>query len=386
MMKRNTLRFEKQNGHLDGVVQGYVVGWAWNSLTPDEPVDVDIYVNGEFYNTVKADQYREDLLSAGISNGVHSFIYRLDLENNGSTYLLSVRLAGTTSEISNSPMWITSTKKLESKHHLTTLKIDPDNIAFSLENLDSARIDHLLIDINDTCNAECVYCPNPRSRKRIELEQFTTLLDRCVEEVDTLQIGCGQEPTLDVRLPDFYRALHSAKLQPKRLTMITNATLLHRQDVGLFRDCGLTDLQISLDTVDPEINAITRRGTELAQIVHNLRDFREKCPDLGVLFSVVVNSLTIGGIEALIDFGDSLGVSHYYLREVFDHAPPSLLPRNDDYRDWIKKISLMPGEFQQMKERLSHHPSLNKITFIAAEGLGSFLQDMLLADRSVRVS
>lgn len=386
MTKRNSLQFAVQSGCLDGVFQNQVVGWAWNSLTPDEPVDVDIYINGELDKTIKADRYREDLQEAGIGNGAHCFMYPLPLENNGSTYLLSVRLAGTTSEISKSPIWINGNEKLKTKSHLTTLKLDPDNIAFSLENLEAATIDHLLIDINDTCNAECVYCPNPRTKKRIELEQFQTLLDRCVEKVDTLQIGCGQEPTLDVRLPDFYRALHSSKLKPRRLTMITNATMLHRHDVDFFRDCGLTDLQISLDTVDPEINAMTRRGTELEQIVKNLRYFRQKCPNLGVIFSVVVHSLTIDGIEALIDFGDSLGVSRYYLREVFDHAPASLIPRNDDYKDWIKKIGLKPGEFQQMQQRLSRHRSIKKISFIAAEGLGSVLQDMRQADGSVRFS
>jgi molybdenum cofactor biosynthesis enzyme MoaA len=274
-------------------------------------------------------------------------------------------------------------EKLESKYDLPILKIDPHNIAFSLKNLDSARIDYFLIDFNDTCNADCVYCPNLRSKKRIELEQFKDLLTRC-EHIGTLQFGCGQEPTADMRLPDFYRVLHISKLRPERLTMITNATLLHRHDIGLFRDCGLNLLQVSLDTVDHEINAMTRRGTEVSRIVSNLQIFREKCPEVEIAFSVVINSLTIAGAEALIDFGDSLGVSHYCFREVFDHLPPTGSSRNNDYRDWMKKITLKPGEFQKLQNRLSHHPSVQKISFVPAERLDSVGQKMRESDMAIR--
>lgn len=385
MKDRNSLLLQKQNGNLDGVIQDYLVGWVWNPLTPDAAVCVDIYINGQFYETVIANQFREDLLKAGIGNGSHSFTCRLNTENLDSTYLISVRLAGTESEIPNSPMWIGSAGKLQPGCHLTTLKLDPHNIAFSLESLDAARIDHLLIDINDTCNANCVYCPNSRSSKRIELDQFKEMLAKSVKQADILQFGCGQEPTADMRLPDFYRALHTSKFRPKRLTMITNATLLHRHDVGLFRDCGLTDIQVSIDTVDSEINALTRRGTELSQIMRNLQDFRKKCPKVGIMFSVVVNALTINKVEALLKFGESLRVQNYYFREVFDYCPPHVSPRSSDYRDWLKKISLPPGEFQKMQQRLRRHRAFKKIHFNPAERLDSVLQDMKQADGTVRV-
>jgi|GEM_PF-3322802 len=362
------------SGHLDGIFQNSVTGWAWNPLKPNEAVYVDIYINGELSTTVKAEQFRQDLLEGKIGNGIHGFSYSLEDRNVDSVYLISVRLAGTELEILNSPMWVDYSQKNLS--NFTTLKLDPHNIDYALENLDGAKFEHFLIDINDTCNADCVYCPNLRSKKRIELEQFKNLLTKCLE-INTFQFGCGQEPTLDVRLPDFYKALHNSELRPKRLVMITNASLLHRYDVSLFQECGLNELQISLDTADPEINALTRCGTDLSIIVKNLKDFRQKCPEVKVAFSVVVHAMTIDGIEALLDLGESLAVSRYYFREIFNHKQSHVSSRNDDYLDWIKKISLSQGEFQKMQERLSQHPALKKIIFIPANRLDSTFQDMV---------
>lgn len=383
-MDRNSSEFNGHTGHLDGVIQECVAGWAWNSLTPDQAVYVDIYINGDLYQTVKADQFRQDLLEAGIGNGAHGFIYPLGTKKLDSNSMISVRLAGTALELCNSPTCIADIQTLQQQWDLTTLKIDPYNIKNSLDKLNSVKIKHLLIDINDTCNINCVYCPNVRSSKRIELENFQILLARCLEKVDIFQIGCGQEPTADIRLPEFYRTLQASQLRPGKITMITNATLLHRQDISLFQDCGLTELQISLDTVDSEINTITRRGAELSKISENLQYLREKCPDLNLVFSVVIHALTLDGVEALIDFGDSFGVIRYYIREIFDHWPLTLQSRNKDYRDWLKKLSLQAGEFQQMQNRLKKHPSFAKITFIPSENLGFVLQDMQQAEYSVR--
>ncbi len=384
MTDHNPVTFTAPTGYLDGVIDGYIAGWAWNPVTPEQPVSVDIWIDDKLYLTVNANQFRQDLLTAGVGNGSHSFLCPLKLNNPNQKHQISVRLAGTSSELINSPMGITNLVKPEPKWDLISLKIDPYNIEFSLKKLKSARIKHLLIDINDTCNADCVYCPNLRSQKRIELAEFEELLTNKLAFVETFQFGCGQEPTADKRLPQFYQALHQAELKPQRTTMISNATLLHRHDLQLFQACGLVDLQVSLDTVDTDINAITRRGTEVAQIRKNLQYIREKCPDLGLIFSAVINSLTLGGVEKLLNFGESLGVTHYYLREIFDHTPASFTARNQDYQEWMSKLTLQPGEFQQMRERLSHHPTFDKITFIPAENLSAVLQDMNQSNHNVR--
>lgn len=71
-------------GFLDNVDGNMIRGWAWNNQTPDEAVDVHIYIyrgnTGEVLTIipVRAEQYRSDLAAAGYGNGKHGFSYRID--------------------------------------------------------------------------------------------------------------------------------------------------------------------------------------------------------------------------------------------------------------------------------------------------------------------
>jgi hypothetical protein len=60
-------------GHLDGVVDGRIFGWACDAAAPDLPVRLRIVDDGVVIGEVVADQYRPDLEQAGISGGRHGF-------------------------------------------------------------------------------------------------------------------------------------------------------------------------------------------------------------------------------------------------------------------------------------------------------------------------
>ena len=157
---------------------------------------------------------------------------------------------------------------------LPILKIDPRNIVSLSQCGPPIRLSELLIDINDTCNARCVYCPNPRTKARIELQQFSEFLNNRIEFVEQVQWGCGQEPTADKRLDSFMEIVHQSHVKPSRIQMITNATLMHRFDYEKWADLGLSALCVSIDTIDPEISSLTRVGIDLELLKNNLQVFR----------------------------------------------------------------------------------------------------------------
>lgn len=371
-------------GYVDGVFHDCLAGWAWNHQLPAKTSSVDIFVNGEPYKTVVADQFRQDLKDQSIGTGFYGFNVPLDAETLKSVCQVSVRISGTNLEIGNSPLWL-NLQKFESRCHLDKLKIDPFNIQSSLENLSFATIGHLLIDINDTCNADCVYCGHSRSKQKITLKQFQSLLSVCFESVDVMQIGCGQEPTANLQLADYFKEIKKSAVRAKKISMITNATLLDRHDVMLFSQCGLNEILVSIDTVDEAINSMTRRGTDLNKIKKNLEWFRNQCPDVRIVFSVVVNALTVDGIEELVNFGDKMGVSEYIFREVSDNMPENVAPRNSDYKDWIGRLSLEKNVFRQFENRLRGHPSVNKFTFLYKSENIAVAKDMRFADTVLRI-
>lgn len=65
------------HGCLDAVELGLVYGWAWNPQAPDQPVSVDIQLDGVSIGSCVANIFRPDLRDAGIGDGRHAFQFRL---------------------------------------------------------------------------------------------------------------------------------------------------------------------------------------------------------------------------------------------------------------------------------------------------------------------
>lgn len=68
----------RSKGNLDVVNQTTIAGWAWQPETPNDPIDVHIYINQQLEAVVKAEIYRPDLELAGVGNGSHGFVYPID--------------------------------------------------------------------------------------------------------------------------------------------------------------------------------------------------------------------------------------------------------------------------------------------------------------------
>ena len=52
---------------------------------------------------------------------------------------------------------------------------------------------------------------------------------------------------------------------------------------------------------------------------------------------------------------------------MFDRMSQGELKRRQDYDDWIQKLSLGPGEFELLQQRLRHHSEYQKMTFVSSK-------------------
>jgi len=95
-----------QSGVVDSEPGAEIVGgWAWDSSQPDSPVDLDVYDGDEKVATVRADEFRQDLVDAGIGNGKHGFSYEPPASmRDSAAHSLSVKIAGSGIHLTNSPM------------------------------------------------------------------------------------------------------------------------------------------------------------------------------------------------------------------------------------------------------------------------------------------
>jgi hypothetical protein len=83
-------------GFIDQVNEEGIVGWAWDSQTPDLPLTVEVYVDDTQLAPVSADQFRPDLRDAGIGDGRHAFTLPTSvLPKDGKPHAVRVKLPGT---------------------------------------------------------------------------------------------------------------------------------------------------------------------------------------------------------------------------------------------------------------------------------------------------
>ena len=130
------------------------------------------------------------------------------------------------------------------------------------------RIDYLRISVTDRCNLRCVYCMPPegvewKAQSEIltfeEIERFATAAVH--EGISKIRLT-GGEPLVRRGIVDHIRRLREMT-GIEAIALTTNGTLLPKMAKDL-AGAGLTRVNISLDTLDPDVYAEVTRGGKLA--------------------------------------------------------------------------------------------------------------------------
>ena len=85
-----------------------ITGWAWDQNDPNSPINVAIFDGNQLIATVLAIQFRQSLVTQGIGNGFHVFIYNTPASlKNGLPHTVRVKFSGSTTELTSSPRSLT---------------------------------------------------------------------------------------------------------------------------------------------------------------------------------------------------------------------------------------------------------------------------------------
>jgi cyclic pyranopterin phosphate synthase len=132
----------------------------------------------------------------------------------------------------------------------------------------------LRISVTDRCNLRCVYCMPAEGMEWLPKDDLLTYEEITRFARVCLQLGVhgirltGGEPTVRVDLPKLVEMLHA--LQPGLdLSLTTNGLKLTAMADAL-RDAGLTRVNVSLDTLDPERFRRLARRDRHAQVLEGL--------------------------------------------------------------------------------------------------------------------
>jgi molybdenum cofactor biosynthesis enzyme MoaA len=340
-------------GFLDDCDYSRVAGWCWRRDRPEEPVTLVVRANHEEIGRVPADRFRRDLLLAGKGSGRHGFHLELPAELLAKVpdCPVSVTVAGSDFELTGSP---TTVRRWVGELILSPVVFD--------KFLDGPVLDFgtLRIDITNTCNLNCVYCPTIaiRTKDKVDLASFERFLDRRVNQLDNLAIGCGQEPTTTPQLCEFLDAVGRSRAMPRELFMlVTNGTLLHKHDWERIGRSRLNALYVSLDSVDPEILDGVRCGSKLARIQENVSGLLQVAKNLKLHLNIVVTTANLGVIDDVVAWGRQQKCESFTLREMY--LPPT--PSSDD--STLQPLVLKEGQFAALEDRLKQKWSGERLVF-----------------------
>ncbi len=104
IVAESLLQTDLCEGHIDSASHMMLRGWAWDPKRPDDPVSLDLLVDGQFEQHIYCADPRPDLQLHGKGNGRHGFhaplpLRLLDNEN----HELRLRFSNTSQELAGSP-------------------------------------------------------------------------------------------------------------------------------------------------------------------------------------------------------------------------------------------------------------------------------------------
>lgn len=137
-------------------------------------------------------------------------------------------------------------------------------------------IDYVRISITDRCNLRCVYCMPEGGVTCLQHEDILTFeeIERVVRALQRLGVRyvrvTGGEPMARRGCLELVERIHHIP-GIEEIAMTTNGILLDGQ-VARAKQAGLTALNISLDTLDPEAYRRMTRGGELEKVLRVMDD------------------------------------------------------------------------------------------------------------------
>lgn len=136
----------------------------------------------------------------------------------------------------------------------------------------SIMVSRVQIEITNTCNNACVYCPHKQMTRKfgfMSMDNIRHILDKCKEQgVKEVYPMLNGEPTLH---PQFLEVVKLIKSYGFRCPIITNFSNLNEEKIKELSQIldGNDSLVISLDAVTPELYRQVRGGNP-DQVLKNL--------------------------------------------------------------------------------------------------------------------
>ena len=186
-----------------------------------------------------------------------------------------------------------------------------------LEDEQGRRYDYLRLSVTDRCDMACTYCMPPsgeeehaRRKELLSFEEAARIVSVFAAAGIRRVRFTGGEPLVRKDFVELVSLVHRTT-PVEKLVMTTNASRLAALALPL-RDAGMSGVNVSLDSLDPERFATLTRGGDLKVVLAGIR----AAIDVG--FEVKLNTVALRGVtddEAarIVDFAWEIGATPRFI-------------------------------------------------------------------------
>ncbi len=175
-------------------------------------------------------------------------------------------------------------------------------------------INYLRVSVTDRCNYRCIYCMPAcgvllKSHDEIMSYESIVLVACCAGELGIEKIRLtGGEPLVRKGIEKLVEMLKT-KGRFKEITMTTNGSLVTGEKAKHLKRSGLSRINISLDTLDPERFREITRGGDINDVLAGIDAARDAGLDPVKINMVVFEGTTPDEIDSMRFFCDRKGLS-----------------------------------------------------------------------------
>lgn len=168
------------------------------------------------------------------------------------------------------------------------------------------RFEYLRLSLTEVCNFRCTYCLPDGYKKPCQRPAELTVDEIRRAVAVFAQLGLwkvrltGGEPTLRRDFAEVARAVASVP-GIRRVAMTTNGYRLAER-AHIWRDCGVSALNISIDSLDPARYAAITGHDRLGEVLRGIEAARDAGFDTIKLNAVLMRGINNDELGAMVDF------------------------------------------------------------------------------------
>ncbi|MFA9375875.1 MAG: radical SAM protein [Lachnotalea sp.] len=169
------------------------------------------------------------------------------------------------------------------------------------------------IQINDKCNLRCSHCvayESDQITQSMELKDFKSTIFK-LKNYGLKQVAfILKEPMM---YPDIFEAIRYCSNSGMETEIITNGTLISKENVGQLIESGITVINISIEGISDKTNDSIRGKGTFNKVIENIKLLQNECDRrrtfIPIVIKLTLNTFNMHEVQDMAMYFQNLGIN-----------------------------------------------------------------------------